>query len=117
MYSVHNAESEEKGCPIQLGYSAKNSGWFVLHPVFPAYYLLLDRINPTAGTPILIFPKETSFALYFLFMTKMGLYPELIQKIWLTFVAKRAKSCRRQMPLWNDEKLDMILNGLLEKIN
>lgn len=106
--SLHNAKYKEKGCPIQLVYSGLQ---WVSGPPF------LDRVNPASGTPILIFTKETSFALYLLFMTKMGLYPELIQKIWLTVVAERVRRCRIKMPGWNDEKLDMILNGLLEKIN
>lgn len=105
-----NEEYKKKGCPIRLTLCTVSRRF--LDPIYPC----LDRINDISS-PLLIFHKDTLFALYRLFMEKMGLYPELITKIWLTFVAKMTFKFLQEHPCWNPEKLKMILDGLLLKIN
>ena len=119
--SRHNEKYKKKGCPIELWSLSRLDRILRLWDFYEGYDTfpspILERINPASGTPLLIFRNGASFALYQLFMEKMGLYPELITKIWLTFVAERTLNCFQQNPDWNPEKLKMILDGLLLKIN
>ena len=108
-----NKRYKELGCPIKLQIEIDDRPY--LAPKLKTDNFFLDRFC-SWQPPILIYQRGVSFGYFRFWLEQMGLFPELIQKIWLTMVTQMVYESCRIFSRWGPEKHSMLLEGLMIKI-